>query len=224
MLSDGTVSFGALLRRLRLAANLTHRALSALSGLSVDTISMLERGARQTPRRSTLVALAQGLRLPPAEREALFAAVEPAVSGRARPETRSAPPAYPGMIAGFWGEAHDALAAGLPRAAAAMALRAVRGVCDDHEATDGRDLSDQVEELGRTRSVHPTIVEWAHQIRLLRQPVGQALLTGIDAVTPAEAVCMVEFLDELLQFAYDLPERLGRLKAGASHGSSQAVE
>lgn len=73
-MSEGDGTFGSLVRRHRLRANLTHEALAARSSLSVDTISMLERGVRHMPRRSTVVALAQALRLPPEVREVFLAA------------------------------------------------------------------------------------------------------------------------------------------------------
>src|SRR5258708_21795318 len=89
-LPDEVVSFSGLLREHRLSANLTHRSLSGLSGLSVDTISMLERGVRHMPRRSTLVALARAPRLPPAEPESLFPAAE-----RRPSHAAAAPPRCP---------------------------------------------------------------------------------------------------------------------------------
>lgn len=53
---------GTELRRLRLKANMTLEALAATSGVSVRGIGDLERGLRR-PRKSTLRALADGLRL-----------------------------------------------------------------------------------------------------------------------------------------------------------------
>lgn len=59
------------LRRLRLQANMTLEALAAASGVSVRGIGDLERGLRQ-PRRSTLKAIAEGLRLEGAARDAFL--------------------------------------------------------------------------------------------------------------------------------------------------------
>jgi len=75
--SDGTApdsQFGALLRTLRIAAGLTQEALAARSGLSAQAISLLERGARRSPRPSTVVLLSTALRLTPAQADALLAA------------------------------------------------------------------------------------------------------------------------------------------------------
>jgi transcriptional regulator with XRE-family HTH domain len=69
-----TPSFGAVLRRHRRAAGLTHEALAEAAGLSARTISDLERGVSAAPRRDTLAALAAALGLAPEQRAALEAA------------------------------------------------------------------------------------------------------------------------------------------------------
>jgi tetratricopeptide (TPR) repeat protein/transcriptional regulator with XRE-family HTH domain len=56
-------NFGNLLRHYRLAAGLTQEALADRSGLSILTISALERGVNQAPRRETLDLLARALAL-----------------------------------------------------------------------------------------------------------------------------------------------------------------
>ena len=214
-MSDLRGPFGRLLRHHRVRANLTHEALAARSGLSVDAISMLERGTRQSPRQSTVLALAQALRLPTAAREVFLAAAEsPTVPSP--PAPRPAPPTYPPTVADDWTEAHAALAAGLPKAAAAIALRAVQGVCVEKKAARGRRLYDQIEELGRAQVFHPALVDWALQIRLLETMVSRPDEDGLDAVTQEDAVGVIAFLDELLRFTYELPDRLAKLRAETS--------
>src|SRR5215467_10045070 len=65
--------FGSLLRLHRRAAGLTQEALAERAGLSVDEISILERGISRAPHRATVDLLAEALQLSPAER-ARFAA------------------------------------------------------------------------------------------------------------------------------------------------------
>ncbi len=56
-------SFGALLRRYRMAAGLTQEELAERAGLSVRTVSDLERGVNRSPRKDTLPLLASALGL-----------------------------------------------------------------------------------------------------------------------------------------------------------------
>jgi transcriptional regulator with XRE-family HTH domain len=104
--TDVGPSFAELLRRHRAASGLSQEALSARSAISVDAISMLERGVRSFPRNSTVVRLAEALRLRPPHREAFIAAAqrppELAVPTRRRAvefEAGSVPPAL-GVLAG----------------------------------------------------------------------------------------------------------------------------
>jgi transcriptional regulator with XRE-family HTH domain len=215
-LADEDGGFASVLRRHRLRANLTHEALAARSGLSVDTISALERGVHLTPRRSTLVALAQAMRLPGPAREEFFAAAEPPPAVRPRRDPRTVPPSYPRAIAADWSEAHAALAAGLRRAATAMALRAIQGVCVEQGVTGDTSLLGRIAELGRAHAFHPTLIEWAKEIRLLGSAAVQGGVDGLDGVTPQDAATVVSFLDELLRLTYEVLERLGRLMSGTS--------
>jgi len=212
----GDGAFGSVLRRHRLRANLTHEVLATRSGLSVDTISMLERGVHLAPRRSTLVALAQGLRLSLDARDAFFAAAERPGPARVRPGLVPAPPSCPRAIAEDRREAYAALAAGLPRAAAAMALRAIEGVCAERNATGGASLADRIEELGRAQAFHPELIGWARQIRLFGGSAAEGGAGGVDGVTAQDASAVTAFLDELLRSTYEVPERLGRLMTGAT--------
>src|SRR5437763_15998004 len=66
--------FGALLKRYRQAAGLTQEELAGQAGLSIRTISDLERGLKTRPHPDTVDRLAAALRLAPAEQAALLAA------------------------------------------------------------------------------------------------------------------------------------------------------
>jgi predicted ATPase/DNA-binding XRE family transcriptional regulator len=56
-------SFGAQLKRLRVAAGLSQEMLAERAGLSAHALSALERGARRVPQRATLAALVSALDL-----------------------------------------------------------------------------------------------------------------------------------------------------------------
>src|SRR5256714_6207374 len=67
-------SFGALLKRYRVAAGLSQEALAERARLSTRAISDLERGVKQTPRRDTVELLAEALQLSREDHAALEAA------------------------------------------------------------------------------------------------------------------------------------------------------
>lgn len=79
-------SFGELLRAYRGMKDLTQEELAARSGLSVQAISMLERGVRSAPRSRTVEVLVRALALAPAERDLLLSAARrPGPTGPAPP-------------------------------------------------------------------------------------------------------------------------------------------
>src|SRR5215470_12129890 len=61
------LTFGALLRRNRLAVGLSQEELAERAHLSREAISTLERGTRRAPRRETIDLLADALNLAPLE-------------------------------------------------------------------------------------------------------------------------------------------------------------
>ncbi len=68
-------TFGALLKRQRLAAGLSQEQLAERAGLTAQAISVLERGIRRAPYRDTVRALARALGLAGAEAAALEEAI-----------------------------------------------------------------------------------------------------------------------------------------------------
>lgn len=80
---DRETTFGSLLRRYRTSAGLTQEGLAERAGLSVRSISDLERGTRSKPWRDTVALLAEALQLTTEQREALAGAIKRARAGRA---------------------------------------------------------------------------------------------------------------------------------------------
>jgi transcriptional regulator with XRE-family HTH domain len=116
-------SLGALLRRHRGAAGITQEELAERSGLSVQAISMLERGLRHAPRSSTIETLARALVLDPAQHAALVAAARErrAAAGDDPPAGEPAT-AGPGPDQRGNGERSGEPAIGAPGSAARMGL------------------------------------------------------------------------------------------------------
>jgi LuxR family maltose regulon positive regulatory protein len=74
--SDTDTSFGTLLRRYRIEAELSQEALAERAHMSARGVSDLERGVRSKPYRDTVEQLANALRLREAERSALVSAAQ----------------------------------------------------------------------------------------------------------------------------------------------------
>jgi tetratricopeptide (TPR) repeat protein/transcriptional regulator with XRE-family HTH domain len=99
------VTFGELLRQLRLDSGLTLEALAERASVAVRTISDLELGKARAPRESTVAGLAWGLRLEEPARARFFAVARgrpvpdglPATAGTSPPQT------LPRDIASFTG-------------------------------------------------------------------------------------------------------------------------
>ncbi|MFM9106513.1 MAG: ATP-binding protein [Chloroflexota bacterium] len=101
-------SFALSLRTARYAARMTQAELSEASGVALRTISDLERGFSQRPRRDTVSLLATALGLD-GEGRAAFAAAARARRGRPTGGAGPAPPEFHGALVGRAAE----LAAGL---------------------------------------------------------------------------------------------------------------
>jgi predicted ATPase/DNA-binding XRE family transcriptional regulator len=74
-------TFGALLKRYRMAAGLTQEALAERASLSTRAVSDLERGLSRAPRYDTLDLLTRAMNLEAEPRAALFAAARPPLPG-----------------------------------------------------------------------------------------------------------------------------------------------
>src|ERR671936_1945086 len=98
MTSADRPPFGLLLRQWRRAASLTQEELAERAGMSVETISALERGLSRSPYRATITSLADALGLGREDRARLLAAARPqsAAPVPVAAGERSAPaPAHP---------------------------------------------------------------------------------------------------------------------------------
>ncbi|WP_203775579.1 helix-turn-helix transcriptional regulator [Paractinoplanes deccanensis] len=100
---DDDVPFGALLRRLRIAADLTLEQLAEASGVSDRAISDMERGVSRSPRARTIEAIAGGLGLGADDRDRLVAAAR---AGRVAPAPVAGLP-LPRRVSDFTGRGDE---------------------------------------------------------------------------------------------------------------------
>ncbi|HVB42854.1 MAG TPA: tetratricopeptide repeat protein [Streptosporangiaceae bacterium] len=121
------MSFGRLLRRLRLDAGLTQEGLADSAGLSARSVSDLERGINLTARKDTARLLADALQLSGQDR----AAFEAAASGRVPADGfAAATKTLPRDIASFTGRESELrrLEAAVPAADGGVAIYAIGGM------------------------------------------------------------------------------------------------
>jgi tetratricopeptide (TPR) repeat protein/transcriptional regulator with XRE-family HTH domain len=191
--------FGALLRERRVAAGISQEQLAELAGLSIRTISNLERDRVRRPHRDSIALLATALGLTPADRDELARAghqlpvrPDPDVLEASTPVPRQLPPA----VTHFVGRRD--------------VLNALTRIADDAAPRRGAVL---ISAIGGLAGVGKTAlaVHWAHQMAE-RFPDGQLYvnLRGFGpagpAMTPDEAIR--GFLDALGVPAAQLPAGL----------------
>ncbi len=96
MSEQPAIQYAELLRQLRAELGLTQEELASAAGISPRTISDLERGINQTPRKATAELLADALQLATSKREEFMAAARrrpatsPGAAGRHAAQRRRA--------------------------------------------------------------------------------------------------------------------------------------
>src|SRR5258708_25161835 len=170
MPSPADQSFGALLRRYRLARGLTQEELAERSGVSARAIGNMERGGTVRPYRPTVRSLADALDLVGQQRAELDRAARPAAGGEAAPAAGTDPGEMPGRTTAGAGTGQPDPAS-VPRQLPA-AVSQFTGRAAELEALTG-----MLSEAGGTRTVvisalagtagvgkTAMAVHWAHQV------------------------------------------------------------
>ena len=106
-MSPDTSAFSEILRSLRTAAALSQETLAERAGLSLRGISDLERGARQTPRLTTVRLLADALALGPADRQVLIAAARSGMPTTKADGVATVPSGLPAPLTAFIGRKRE---------------------------------------------------------------------------------------------------------------------
>lgn len=101
-------------------------------------------------------------------------------------------------------EARSALAANAPTTSAMISRKDLMHVAVDKGAPDGKSFAEYVEYLADAGSVPPNEKEWVDHIRTK----GNEANHEIPQTTAGEAADLIDFLELLLRFAYDMPARV----------------
>ena len=113
---------------------------------------------------------------------------------------------WPDNATRHWKQAHNAVNRGDYDAAVVMARSSVQAIVRDKKAKKG-DLYNEINDLV-IRGVIPNIVgELAHEVRELAKPSAHPT-ENEEPVSPQDAREIVEFLDILLEYSYDLPHKI----------------
>ena len=107
----------------------------------------------------------------------------------------------------FWIQAHDSLVNENRDAANVMARSALQFVVREKGAVDAK-LKVQIDDLVKKGVLHPLMKDWADEVRLLANESAHPEAPVPADVTPQDAKDILNFLDLLLFYLYDLPKQI----------------
>jgi hypothetical protein len=123
-------------------------------------------------------------------------------------------PEIPEPVASAFSEGMRALSVNCPRAAAVM-FRAMLAAIVRDKGSEGAQqaggLYKQLKKMAEEQSLHPTMVEWAAEVRLVGD--AGAHPEALDPVTPAEARDLARLCRQFLAVVYETPARIRRARS-----------
>jgi len=128
---------------------------------------------------------------------------------------------WPDGMKRFWIQAHDSLKNENWDAANVMARSALQYVVRDKKAIEGR-LKDQIDDLTDKGVLHPLMKDWANEVRLLANESAHPKAPNPKEFTPQDAKDIVNFLDLLLLYLYDLPKQIEDFRQRNNPGTEPA--
>lgn len=114
---------------------------------------------------------------------------------------------WPDGMKRFWIQAHDSLTRENWDAANVMARSSLQFVVREKKAK-GKDLKSQIVDLTTQGILHPLMKDWADEVRLLANESAHPEAPVPADVTAVDAKDIVNFLDLLLMYLYDLPKQI----------------
>lgn len=107
----------------------------------------------------------------------------------------------------FWVQAHHSLAHENWDAANVMARSAVQFIVRDKGAKDAK-LKAQIDDLVTKGVLHPLMKDWANEVRIVANESAHPEAPIPEDATPQDSLDIVNFLDLLLAYLYDLPKQI----------------
>lgn len=118
---------------------------------------------------------------------------------------------WPASVGRYWVQASDNLSRKNFESAAMAARTALQLVARERGAV-GRNLREEIDDLGVKERLPPHMIEWAHQV--IREPANDATHPSPDAapMEAKDARDVLGYLDFLLEHLYDLPARVAEFR------------
>jgi hypothetical protein len=133
------------------------------------------------------------------------------------PGTADLDPDIPAQVESAYEEGMRALSVKAPRAAAVMFRGMLAQVVLDKgtEAAKAKHtLYDRLNQMSQDGSLHPSLVEWASEIRLLGNAAAHP--DSLEPVSEQEATDLSRLCRQLLNVIYEVPARISRSRAARS--------
>jgi hypothetical protein len=127
-----------------------------------------------------------------------------------------APAHWPADIGRYWLQAHRSLKEENYDAAAVMARSALQLALRGAGAS-GPNLKQEIEGIVKSGVLPPIVGEWAHEVRELANDSAHPA-PGQAATDPKDAEDIVQFLDYLLEYLLDLPNRIQEYRTRQKRG------
>lgn len=118
---------------------------------------------------------------------------------------------WPEGVNRFWIQAHDSLSRENWDAANLMARSAVQFIARERNAKKGN-LKDQIVDLVSKGVLHPLMKDWADEVRIIANESAHPEAPIPDDATPQDSRDIVNFLDLLLTYTYDLPKQIEQFR------------
>jgi Domain of unknown function (DUF4145) len=122
-------------------------------------------------------------------------------------------PDVPEEVGSAFAEGMRALSANCPRAAVVMLLRMLAAVVRDQGSEDAQRVSSlygQLKAMEQAGTLHPSLVEWATEIRLVG--TAGAHFDELEPVNRAEAADLARLCRHLITVVYETPARTRRAR------------
>jgi len=117
---------------------------------------------------------------------------------------------WPAAVQRFWVQAHQSADSELWDASSVMARSAMQAAFRDLGAV-GRTLKDEVDDLSGKGLLPQVMKKWATEVRLLGNEAAHPEV-DMPEMNPQDIRDALEFLDQLLNYLYDLPAAIQRYR------------